>query len=165
MLPTLSARGFRSGGIRGKRTKAGVRRAFGHGHTGRLSHRAWKHGATGLLAGRMEPLRGRDADGAWCRSHGATRRRSGATPAQTPRRSRGSECQRVALWRGSRRRSRRGLPHRIALRVAFPSHPNGRSLIASGSPPDRRCGRSPGERPAGLDGSPDLSRNATARTL
>ena len=58
---------------------------------------------------------------------------------------------------GSRRRSRRGLPHRMALRVAFGSHPNGRSPIASRPPADRRCGRSPGERPALLDRMPLLS--------
>ena len=40
---------------------------------------AWHRGG-GLLAGRMERLRRRDASGAWCRSHVATRRRSGATP-------------------------------------------------------------------------------------
>ncbi len=89
--------------------------------------------------------------GAWCRSHVATRRRSGATPTQAPRRSRGSECQRVVLWWGSRRRSRRGLPVRMALLVAFPSHLNGRSPIAWGSPPDRRCGRFSGGRAANLD--------------
>ena len=135
----------------------GVRRAIERGHTGRLSHGGMALACDRLFAGRMEPLRGRDADGAWCRSHGATRRRSGATPAQTPRRSRGSECQRVGLWRGSRRRSRRGLPHRMALRVAFGSHPNGRSPIASRPPADRRCGRSPGERLALLDRMPLLT--------
>jgi hypothetical protein len=87
--------------------------------------------------------------GAWCRS----RRRDpdedrGATPAEAPRRSRGSECQRVGLWRGSRRRSRRGLPRSMALFVAFPSHFRSRSPIAAASPLDRRWGRSVGGRRA-----------------
>lgn len=45
--------------------------------------------------------------------------------------------------------------YRMALRVAFPSHPDGRSPIACRSPLDLRCGRSPSGRAA--DPHPPIS--------
>ena len=101
-----------------------------------------------LVGGRV-PLRGGDAG----RAHGAgaMSRPSGSWVRPPPRcrvGSRGSECQRVILRRGSRRGSRHGLPRSTALPVAFPSHKNGRSQIASLSPLDRQSRRPSGGRPA-----------------
>ncbi len=78
---------------------------------------AWTMDAsrTPPLAGSHRRLRRRDAQAHCAGADVATRRRSGATPTQAPRRSRRRERQRVVLWWGSRRRSRRGLPHRMAL--------------------------------------------------
>ena len=69
-------------------------------------------------------------------------------PTQAPRRSRGSECQRVVLWWGVAAEVATWSPSSHGTLVAFPSHSNGRSPIAGGSPLDRRRGRCPGARAA-----------------
>ena len=145
------------------------------GHGGRppcpraRAHRplAWKHGSTRdrLLAGRMAPLCGRDAGARMVREPRRDPTKVGCDPRRGAASVTRDECQRVGLWRGSRRRSRRGLPRSSALRVAFGSHPNGRSPIACRPPRDRRCGRFPGGCSASLDTVPDWWPCRGARTL
>lgn len=101
----------------------------------------------------MAPLRGRDADGRMVREPRRDPTKVGGDP--HPGAASVTKCQRVVLWWGSRRRSRRGLHHRMAIFVAFPSHPNGRSPIACPSPPVRRHGRTPGGLPATLVKTPN----------
>lgn len=98
------------------------------------------------LAGGMEPLRDRGADGRMVREP----RRGPTRPRPPPKRRAGREVRVPAcrLGWGSRRRTRRGLPRGKALRVAFPSHQTGRSPIAPRSPSARLSRRSCGGRPA-----------------
>jgi hypothetical protein len=104
----------------------------------------------------MDRLRRRDADGRMVREPCRDPAKAGRDP--PPRRRVGHEEASASVSSfggGSRRRARHGLHHGMALRVAFPSHKNGRTPFAARSPLDRPWGRALGDRPAvarrGLD--------------
>lgn len=101
------------------------------------------------LAGGMDPLRGRDADGRVVQEPCRGPTVVGCDPPPARRVDhRGSEVSACRPGGGSRLRPTTWLHHRMALTVAFPSHRNGRSPIAWLSPLDRQNGRMRGEHAA-----------------
>lgn len=122
-----------------------VRRAGGHGHTGRPP--AW------LTWPPATRRRHGTAPRSWRRRrHGAgAASRPAEGRARPPSRRRVDHEVRVSACRtgrGSRRRASTRSPSSHGTPVAFPSHLNGRSPIACGSPRVRLCRRPSGDRAA-----------------